>query len=279
MLREATNRRIRSQLLNYIVLGVLVLIALGPIYVLVSNSLKSQAELATNPLALPSQIRWTNYVQAWEQGRFGTTMRNSLILVVMTIAGVLVLGAPAAYSLARLKSRGSALYMTYILTLSTIPIWLYVVPLFILWRDLGLINNWLGLVLIYIATRSPFAIFLMRSYLVNLPPDFEDAARVDGANELQVLTRVIIPMSYPSFLTTALVVALSTWNEFQLALIFIFDDNLQPVTTSYFKFQERFGADLTLTSAGAVMMIVPVTILFLLLQRRFIEGLTQGGLK
>lgn len=206
-------------------------------------------------------------------------MTNSLILVVGTVTGVLVLGGMAAYSLARLDPPGSNFFMIYMLGGSTLPVWLFLVPLFFLWRTLGLINSLLGLTLIYIALNSPLAVFLLRSYMVQLPRDFEDAARVDGANELQVLTKVILPLSWPGFLTVGLVVALGVWSEFQLALIFMQDPNLFPVTTSYYKFTTRFSRDWALTSAAAVMMIAPILAIFLALQRRFIEGLTQGGIK
>jgi raffinose/stachyose/melibiose transport system permease protein len=224
-------------------------------------------------------LRWSNYIEAWQVGGFGTTATNSVILVAGTVAGVLVLGGMAAYSLARLDPPGSGIFMGYMLGTSTLPVWLFLVPLFFLWRVLGLVNNLFGLTLIYIALNSPLAVFLLRSYMVQLPRDFEDAARVDGANELQVLTKVVLPLSWPGFLTVGLVVALGVWNEFQLALIFINDPNLFPVTTSYYNFTTRFSRDWALTSAAAVMMIAPILAIFLALQRRFIEGLTQGGIK
>jgi raffinose/stachyose/melibiose transport system permease protein len=273
------SKRGRGTFLNYLVLSLMVLFALGPIYVLVSNSLKTRLEMGENPLGIPSQFLWQNYAQAWVQGGFGRTMLNSLFLVIVTVTGVLFLGGMAAYSLARFQPRGSGVYMSYMLALTTIPIWLYVIPLFILWRELDLLNSLWGLALIYIALQAPFAIFLLRSYLIAIPGDFEDAARVDGANEWQILTKVVVPMVWPGFLTAGLVVALAVWSEFQVALIFLFEDELMPVTTSYFKFQERFGQDLTLSSAAAVMMILPALLLFLFMQRRFVEGLTQGGIK
>ena len=115
--------------------------------------------------------------------------------------------------------------------------------------------------------------------MVQLPRDFEDAARVDGANEMQVLMRVVLPLSWPGFLTVGLVVALGVWSEFQIALIFIQDPNLFPVTTSFWAFTRRFSRDWALTSAAAVMMIAPLLAIFLTLQRQFIDGLTQGGVK
>jgi raffinose/stachyose/melibiose transport system permease protein len=114
---------------------------------------------------------------------------------------------------------------------------------------------------------------------MSLSRDFEDAARVDGANELQVMTRVVIPIMWPAFLTVGLVIGLGVWSEFQAALIFLQRGELMPVTTSYYNFTQRFGRDWSLTSAGAVMMIAPVLVLFLALQRQFVTGLTQGGIK
>ena len=264
---------------NYIILLLLVCLALGPILVLFFNSLKSFTDLGTNPIGLPRVVLIENYVNAWIQGEFATTLTNSLIYVVFTVAGVLVLGGMAAYSLARLDPPGDNFYLVYMLTLSTIPFWLYVIPLFIMWRNLGLLDTRAGLVIMYIAFNSPFAIFLLRSFLMSLSRDFEDAARVDGANEWQVMTRVVIPIMWPAFLTVGLVVGLGVWSEFQAALIFLQRDELMPVTTSYYNFTQRFGRDWSLTSAGAVMMIAPVLALFLALQRQFVTGLTQGGIK
>jgi raffinose/stachyose/melibiose transport system permease protein len=264
---------------NYIILILLVGFALGPLLVLSFNSLKSSAEAGRNPLGFPTTVIWENYPNAWERGGFATTTRNSGIFVVGTVAGVLLLGGMAAYSLARLKLPGTSLVMGYFLIASTLPVWLFLVPLFILWRNLGLYNTIHGLIIIYIALNSPFAIFLLRSYMVNLPADFEDAARVDGANEWQVFTRIVIPLSWPGFLTVGLVVALSVWNEFLLATVFLSDQKLLPVATSYYQFTTRFSRDWGLTSAAAVMMIAPILVIFLALQRRFIEGLTQGGVR
>jgi raffinose/stachyose/melibiose transport system permease protein len=115
--------------------------------------------------------------------------------------------------------------------------------------------------------------------MLQLPSDFEDAARVDGASEWQVFSRIVVPLSWPGFLTVGLVVALSVWNEFLMATVFLTEQDLFTVVTSYNNFAARFTRDWTMTSAAAMMMILPVIVIFLSLQRRFIEGLTQGGLK
>jgi raffinose/stachyose/melibiose transport system permease protein len=275
----AGRRRDVSLTPNYLILLILLAFALGPLLVLIFNSLKTQAELGQNPLGPPQSLMWENFPKAWDVGDFSTTTRNSGILVAGTVLGVLVLGGMAAYSLSKLDLPGAGLLTLYLLIGTSLPIQLYLVPLFFTWQRLGLVNNLFGLILIYIATNAPFAIFLLRSYMLQLPRDFEDAARVDGASEWQVFARIVVPLSWPGFLTVGLVVALSVWNEFLLATVFLTEQQLFTVVTSYYNFATRFSRDWTMTSAAALMMILPVIVIFLALQRRFIEGLTQGGLK
>lgn len=264
---------------NYTILTLLLVFAIGPLLVLAFNSLKTQAELGRNPLGPPQSFMWENFPRAWDVGNFAMTTRNSGVLVVGTVVGVLVLGGMAAYSLAKLNLPGASALTLYLLIGISLPIQLYLVPLYFAWNRLGLVNNLLGLVIIYIGTNAPFAVFLLRSYMLQLPSDFEDAARVDGASEWQVFARIVVPLSWPGFLTVGLVVALSVWNEFLLATVFLTEQDLFTIVTSYNNFAQRFTRDWTMTSAAAMMMILPVIVIFLALQRRFIDGLTQGGLK
>ena len=169
--------------------------------------------------------------------------------------------------------------MFYMLVGATLPIWLYMIPLFILWRTLGLLNQPVGLIMIYTALNAPLAVFLLRSFLLNIPKELEDAAVVDGANRLQTFVRIILPLAWSGFLTVGLIVGLAVWGEFQIALIFVHDPDFFPVTTSYFAFANRFGRDWALTSAAAVMMIAPVIVFFLAMQRRFVGRLDAGKCK
>lgn len=264
---------------NYFALGLLVIFALAPLLSIAFNAFKSSSELGRNPLGIPQEFILTNFSKAWEVGGFSTSVGNTLILVTGTVLGILIMGGMAAYSLAKLHLPASGLIMGYFLVGSALPIQLFLVPLFSLWRTLGWNNSLFGLIPIYWAVQSPFAIFLLRSYMVQIPSDFEDAARVDGANTIGVFFRIIVPLSWPAFLTVGLVVALNVWNEFLLALIFLTKSELFTVVTSYYNFSTRFSRDWSLTSAAAVMMTAPILIIFLLLQRRFVAGLTQGGLK
>jgi raffinose/stachyose/melibiose transport system permease protein len=270
--------RSKPSLLN-IPLIIFSIFAIYPIAILVLNSLKSRRDLGLNPSGLPKEYLWSNYRTAFNTSNFANHAANSLFLVFVTVFLVLTLGGLAAYSLARLKPRGSGGVMVYMLAVSTLPIWLYIVPLFFLWRQIGLLNNYFGLVLLYVALNSPFAIFLLRSYMVRIPREIEEAAIMDGASKLRVLTKVILPISWSGFLTVGLVVALNVWNEFQVAFILINDREKLPIATSFFAFQQEFGNDWTLTSAVGVLVILPVLALFFLFQRKFTDGLVQGSVK
>ena len=274
-----SSRREPSKAPYYVLLVLLAIFAIGPFVVLLFNSLKTNAEIGRNPLGPPLSPVFQNFSTAWSQGGFATTMVNSAILTVGTVVGVCVIAGMAAYAMARLDLPGTDAVLLYLFVASALPFQLFLVPLFFLWSSLNLTNTLFGLIIIYWAIFSPFATLLLRSYLVALPRGFEDAARVDGATELQILLRVILPLSWPGFLTIALVSGLGAWNEYFFALTFIQDNSLKPVTTSFDAFQSNFARDWGLTSAAGIIIILPVVALFLALQRRFISGLTAGGLK
>ncbi len=271
--------REHSTMPNHVILMTLAFIAFMPIAILFMNAFKTTAEIGRNPLGVPSVWHIENFSEAWEVGRYGTILRNSVIITGGTIVGTLMLAGSGAYALARLKLRGGDLLTFYFLVGTSVPAQLFIVPLFIMWRNFGLINTQLGLIIIYCGLSSPFATYLLRSYMVSLPEEFMEAARVDGATNWHIFRHIILPLSWPGFVTAALVVGLSSWNEFLFAVTFLTDPSLKPISTGLYAFQSRYSRDWGLTNAGAVIMITPIIILFLILQRRFVEGLTQGGLK
>jgi raffinose/stachyose/melibiose transport system permease protein len=273
------SKREPSRIPAYVVLAILALFAIGPILLLAFNSLKTTNEIRANPFGLPPNWLFSNYADAWVQGAFTTTLVNTLILTGSTILGVVLIGGLAAFALARFRFPGADAISFYLLVGTSIPALVFMVPLYFMWAQVGLINNLFGLVIIYVALNSPFATYLLRSFLISIPADYEEAARIDGANDLQVLTQVILPLSWPGFLTMVLVVGLGVWNEFLFAVTFLQLEELKPISTSVLAFQSRFARDWGLTSAASMIMIVPIIVLFLLLQRQFIEGLTKGGLK
>jgi raffinose/stachyose/melibiose transport system permease protein len=156
---------------------------------------------------------------------------------------------------------------------------LYIIPLFVIWRRLGLTDNVLGVIIIYCAIYLPFSIFLLRSYFLGLPSEIEDAARVDGCGEFAVFQHVIVPLSWPAFATVALIVGIWSWNEFLFAITFLHKVEVSTVPVRVMQFTGQYVTSYAYISAAGVTMILPAIILFLVLQRRFIQGMIAGGLK
>lgn len=260
-------------------LVILALFSIGPLVTMVFNSLKINAEIGASPLTPPSELNFSNFADAWEQGNFATTMRNSVILCFGTIVGVCVISGLAGYALSHLNVPGGGGVIAWLFIVSALPFQLFLVPLFFMWTKLDLTDNLLGLMIIYWATDSPFMTLLLRSFLIKIPKDYNEAARIDGASELQILWRVMFPLARPGVLTVGLIAGLWAWNEFFWAITFIHDPALRPISTSFLSFKEQFSTDWALTSAAGLFMLAPVVLLFLILQRRFVAGLTSGGIK
>ncbi|HEX6026206.1 MAG TPA: carbohydrate ABC transporter permease [Solirubrobacter sp.] len=262
----------------YAALVALALFAVGPLVVLVFNALKTNSEQTRNPLGPPREPTFANFEAAWERGDLATTMLNSAVITVGTVIGVCVIAGLAAYALARLELPRSGAILAYLLFATAIPAQLFLVPLFFTWTRIGLYDTRFGLIVIYWALFSPLAVLLLRAYFLTLPRDFEDAARLDGAGELRILRSIVLPLAWPGFLTVALVVGLFAWNEFFFAVTFIQSDDKLPVVTSFLAFTQNFTRDWGATSAAGILIVLPVLVLFLGLQRRFVAGLV-GGLK
>jgi len=273
------SRRERAGFGTMLVLVVLALFAIGPVVVILFNAFKNNAQIGTNPLAPPTSLSLSNFAQAWSQGDFSTTMRNSAIICLGSVLGTTLISSLAAYALSHLKVPGGGAVLMYLFLGSALPVQMFVVPLFFLWIKLHLTDSLIGLIIIYWATDAPFATLLLRSFLVKIPKDYIEAARLDGASELQIATKVVLPLARPGVVTVALIVALWAWNEFFWAITFIHNPSLRPIATSFLAFQDQYSTDWGLTSAAALFMLGPVVLLFLFLQRRFVAGLTTGGVK
>lgn len=264
--------------LFYLVLAGLAIYAIAPLLIVLFASLKSEQGLAANPLGPPAHLMWSNFVTAWTQGNIGTGMTNSGIITVGTIIGVCIIAGMAAYAMGRLDMPGTNAVIVYLIAITALPIQLFLVPLFFLWTHLGLYNTRIGVIIIYCAMFSPFATLLLRSFMLSLPRDYEEAARLDGATEIGVLWRVTIRLVAPGFLTVALIAGLSAWNEFLIGITFLQSTAKQPVSVALYSFQQGFSQNDALISAAGIIMLLPMMALFLLLQRHFIAGIASGGL-
>jgi len=265
--------------ITYIVLGLGAFTALFPIALLVLNSLKSAQEIVQNPLSLPQTIRWDNFTRAWTDARFSQTFLNSIMLTGMTILLVCTTGSAAAYVLARKKVKSWRLVTGYLLATTTAPIQLFLFPLYFAFAKLGLINNVFAVSLVYTAIYSPFAIMLLRTYFLAVPKELEEAALVDGATHWQVFTKVMLPIVSPGILTVALIIGLYSWNEFLIATTFLQQQDKVTAVVSFFLLSGQYSSDWGEIMAAALIIVLPIVILFVFLQRRFIEGMAGGSVK
>lgn len=265
--------------ITYIILGIAAFTALFPMAILVLNALKTSPEIVQNPLAMPSAIAWENFSNAWTHARFDRTFLNSALLAALTIVLVCTTGSATAYVLARKKVKSWKMVTAYLLATSTAPIQLFLFPLYFGFAKLGLINNIFAVSLVYTAIYSPFAIMLLRTYFLAVPKELEEAAIIDGATGWQVFTRVYLPIVSPGILTVALIVGLYSWNEFLIATTFLQKQDSLTAVVSFFLLSGQYSSDWGEKMAAALLIVLPVVILFVFLQRRFIEGMAGGSVK
>ncbi|KQR77646.1 carbohydrate ABC transporter permease [Rhizobium sp. Leaf341] len=263
----------------YITLSVLLIVTLFPIALTVLNALKPSAEIIQNPLALPSVIRWDNFTRAWSDANFGRTLLNSAVLTGLTIVLVCTTGSLTAYVLARRKIKRWKILTFYLLASTTAPIQLFLFPLYFGFARLGLINNPVAVAFIYTAVYSPFAIMLMRTYFLAVPKELEEAALIDGATHWQVFYRVFLPIVSPGILTVALIIGLYSWNEFLIATTFLQGQDRLTAVVSFFLLSGQYSSDWGEIMAAALIIVLPIILLFVLLQRHFIEGMAGGSVK
>jgi raffinose/stachyose/melibiose transport system permease protein len=260
-------------------IGVACFGSLLPIALAVLNALKTTAEINLNPLGLPAQLQWQNFTSAWRNAALGPSLLHSAEVAGLTILMVCVTAAPCAYVLARQEGKGWRFLNFYFMATITVPVQLYLFPLYFLFAKLGWVNSIPAVALIYTAMFSPFAIFLLRTYVLAIPHALEEAALVDGATAWQNFRYVILPMMRPGLLTVAIIVGLNAWNEFVIAVTFLQTDNNVTAIVKFYNLTGQYSTDWGEMLAAAVIIVLPVVVVFVLLQRRFIEGMTAGAVK
>ncbi|MEV6594478.1 carbohydrate ABC transporter permease [Streptomyces acidicola] len=240
--------------------------------------LKTPGEISRSPLGLPGQFRWENLATAWSDADRGRGLGNSALIALATGAGVAVIAGCAAYALTRLSLPAPGQFIMYLLVVDSLPIQLFLVPPLSLWTKVGLYDNRFGLIVIYWTVYSPFATLLIRTFLLAIPKDYEAAAGLDGAGEIMVFTRIVFPLIRPGVLTAAPVAGLQAYNKFLPAVTFIQDSTKLPVSVALFSFQQGLSLKWALVSAAGLIMVLPVLVLFVVLNRRFVEGYTSSGM-
>lgn len=268
-----------SLLAVYAVLTIFAVQTVYPILWMIFGSLKTNEDLFTNIWGPPAVLQWSNYSAAWSIGSLGARIGNSILVTAASIALLLVVATPAAYALARLALPGGKALFLAILAMMMVPPQTTLIPLFLIVKNLGLLNSRLGLILVYAATGAAFSIFVLRAFFLSIPKELEDAALVDGANRFQVFLQIILPLARPGLATIAIFQGMEIWNEFFLAFIFIRDPARQTIPLGLVEFFSRYQSEWTLYFAALTTITLPVIVLYVAMQRQFIAGLTAGALK
>jgi multiple sugar transport system permease protein len=270
-----------SRLSGILIQAVLILGAIWsllPFAVMVLTSLKSYIEAASSQSLLPSQWLFSNYITAWNQvGIFPRYFANTLFIAITTVLGVLVTSALAGYAFARMRFPGRDLLFGLLLMTMMVPFEVTLVPNFILMRDLHWVDSYMALIVPW--TASAFSIFLLRQFFRAIPQDLYDAAVMDGCWHLRFLWSIVLPLSRPALITSALLTFLGSWNSLMWPLLVTNNPLLRPIQVGIAAFISDAGTQVQLLLAAVTISIVPIIVLYLVLQRWFIEGIATIGMR
>lgn len=276
MNKPSTLRRILTTDLPVLII---VLFAMAPFAWMVLTSLTPTETLnATGVSVSPAGWSLDNYIRLLRQTSFLGNMLDSLIIACGTVVLGLAVAVTAAYAFSRFRFAGRKLLMLQFLLINMFPIVLLILPLFVLMRKAGILDTHFGLILANATVAIPFAVWMLTSYIGAIPKSLDEAAMIDGCSRLTALRRVVLPLTMPGIISTGIYIFITAWNEYLYALT-LGGTNVRPVTVAIQTLIGEYQIEWGLLAAGAVVGAMPATLLFLLVQRRLIGGLTQGAVK
>jgi multiple sugar transport system permease protein len=277
---SSRRTQILLDLITYLIIGFIVVFALAPIVWMFITSLKAEQDILTNDLQyLPSRVTFENYVNIWNRSGFPTLITNSAIVTAITLVICLTLGSMAAYGFSRAKFRGRNQLMLLYLVVRMFPVVLLIIPLFIMMRNLKLLDSTFGLAMAYTTFLLPLSVWMMKGFFEAIPIDLEEAARIDGCTRLTALFLIILPLVRSGLIATGVFIGMAAWNEFLFALMLTTSQGSRtwPVGLQLMigEFQLPWGT----FSAGGIISIIPIIVFFSITQRTLIRGITAGAIK
>ncbi|MFD0670046.1 carbohydrate ABC transporter permease [Cohnella sp. GCM10027633] len=251
--------------------------SLIPMLLLLMNAFKKKSDIAKNPLGWPKIWTLENFSKAWTQGNFDVAYMNTIIITGITVILVCALCGLAAYGMTFMSTPGTGAFLAYLFISMSIPVGF--IPIFFMEIKLNLINTYWGVIIPFVGGAFAFNVFLLRAFMLGIPKDLLESARVDGASSLGTFFRIILPLAQPAFVVVAIFTTLSSWNEIFLSNAILQTDDMKTVSVAYLNFTSKYGTNWALMAAGGVMTIVPMVILFLVMTKKFVGGLQEGGVK
>lgn len=262
----------------YAVLFLLSAVVLYPIGLILASSLKTSKDFMGNPVGLPESLTFGNYISAWEKANFSQYYMNSILVTALSVLGITLFGAMAAYALKNAFRGRSALFNYFLLGLM-IPAQTTIITTFIFLKQISLLSTYSGLILVYVSHSLPLAIFIFAGFFRGIPKELEEAALLDGCSEISTFWRIILPISRPVIATVIILTGITVWNDFFLPLILMLDQAKHTLPVGLIRLKGEFSIDWPLFFSAMAMLMVPVIIVFLLMQKHFIKGMTSGAVK
>ena len=274
------TRRVVRPLQYLAMLGYIVFLGF-PLLFLVLTAFKTPQELiSATPSFLPQSLNFDNFIQAIDKANLVQAAANSLLVAVSTTVIVTLISLPAAYALARFRTKLRGVATGWILLSQVFPFILIIIPLFLVLKQLGLVDSLLGLILVYTVWSLPFALWMLQGYIAGIPIELEEAGAMDGASRITILRVIILPLLAPGLVATSLFTFISSWNEFFFALVLIQDPALQTLPLTLARFVGAEGqVQLGQLAAASLLATIPSLVFFALIQRRLTSGLLSGAVK
>jgi multiple sugar transport system permease protein len=282
------TRKTFTKSVKFLIALIATLVYMFPLFWMVSTSLKAPSDIMRDPpLIFPRKLHTSIYLEIFGHPPAGTQvpinglryMKNSLILGLGTMVLTMIFAVPAAYGLARFRLRGSKIFILTLLTSQMLPEVLLVIPLFVLFRQFKFTNNYISVIIADAAMALPFSILILRTSLLQVPRDLEEAALIDGATRFRALRSVIVPLVRPGLVAVTLFAFLYGWGDFVFSLSFLQDVKLHPLALGVYNFIGYYRIRWEGVMAFSTIIAVPVVVIILALQRQFVTGLTAGSVK
>lgn len=271
-----------SRLSRWLMAGALLVLAsifFFPMVWMVMSSFKTDQAIFASPFALPETIDFGSWVQAWEVGGLGRYAVNSAIVTGVSVTLILVIGSAAAYAFSRFRFRGRGLAMGLFALGLLLPLQSYFIAQSNLFTQLAITDTRWALIVPYTAMGLPLAVYLLKVYLDGLPEELFEAARIDGAGDARIFRQLALPLLRPGLATVAIFTALTAWNEFLLALLYIQDDDLKTIPTGLLAFSSRYTTDYSLLFSALSIVTIPMTVIYVVFNRHIVDGITAGSVK
>lgn len=276
--RRVRRRKLSNDIAKYVLLTMFTLTWLLPVFATLLTSFRTMDDITINGFwSIPQAFSFDKFSEAWKQAHIRQYLLNSFIITIPSLIGMLFFSSLSAYSLARFKFKGN-LFVYFVYVAGTmLPFQILLLPVFRLTNELGLYDTYGALILIHIAFQLGFCTFVMRNFMRTVPSEILDAARVDGCGEFRIYWQIMLPLSLPSLAALATLEFTWVFNDFLWALILLQSDSLRPVTAGLATLRGQYVTDWPLITAGALLATLPTVLVFVFLQRYFIQGLTLGS--